>query len=167
MGCPPVIWKKQAGVTTCVPGAYGLVNFGQLRAVPLRGSPDLATIPPMATDDRDFANKVVMVVATAFIAAAIGLMLTRLPAIETFRSDFGAGNTPKKAAPGPDLELHTYKVQPGDVWWKVARDHSVSTRALLDRNGADISTPLVPGQNVIIPDDTPPAPTSSARVPPH
>jgi hypothetical protein len=118
-------------------------------------------------ENNDFANKVVMVAATLFIAAAIGLMVQRLPGIETFRPDFGGGNTPKKAAAGPDLTLHTYKVQAGDAWWKIARDHSVSTRALLDRNGADISTPLVPGQNVIIPDDTvppaPPASTGSAR----
>lgn len=106
-----------------------------------------------------------MVLAAVFLAGFVGLMLSRMPPIEVFSPDFNAGRTPGRGTPQSDIALHTYKVQSGDAWWKVARDHGVSTRALLDRNGADIGTPLVVGQNIMIPDEASPPSSSASSAP--
>jgi len=105
--------------------------------------------------------------AVVFIFAALALGYGRVKAGQTFLSDFGAGKELGVAeSHGESAEL-IYKVQPGDAWWKVARDHSVSTRALLEANGANIGTALVPGQNIHLPGagPTPPAATSGGAKP--
>ncbi|QZY55785.1 LysM peptidoglycan-binding domain-containing protein [Crassaminicella profunda] len=45
----------------------------------------------------------------------------------------------------------TYTVQSGDAFWKIAYEHGVSTKALLEANDMDENTIIYPGQNLIIP----------------
>lgn len=94
--------------------------------------------------------------AVVAIGAAVYLGYDRVKAYQTFDSDFGAGKELGKVNARWSSADLVYKVQPGDAWWKIARDHSVSTRALLEANGANIGTPLVPGQNIHLPGATPP-----------
>jgi membrane-bound lytic murein transglycosylase D len=89
--------------------------------------------------------------AVVFIGLAIALGLDRVKASQTFLSDFGAGKEIKNVEDHGGNAALVYKVQPGDAWWKVARDHEVTTRALLEANGAVVGTPLVPGQNIRLP----------------
>jgi hypothetical protein len=100
--------------------------------------------------------------AVVFIGAAVALGYGRITAGQTFLSDFSAGKelgTIENHAQAADL---IYKVEPGDTWGKIARDHQVSTRALLDANGANVATPLVPGQNIQLPGRTVPTAPASA-----
>ncbi len=102
--------------------------------------------------------------AVVFIGAAIALGYGRITAGQTFLSDFNAGKDRGTVEDHGQAEAFVYKVQPGDTWGKIARDHSVSTRALLEANGANVATELVPGQNIRLPGATvPTASASSAR----
>jgi LysM repeat protein len=90
-------------------------------------------------------------IAVVCIALALSLGWYRVKAYETFLPDFSngkeLGHVEQKAA----AQELIYKVQSGDAWWKIARDHNVSTRALLEANGANVGTELVPGQNIHLP----------------
>ncbi len=98
--------------------------------------------------------------AAIAIFAAIGLGWDRVKAWQVFEPDFANGKDRGMIEGKATDPSHIYKVQSGDVWWKVARDHNVSTRALLEANGANIGTELVAGQNIHLPGDT--VPTASA-----
>jgi len=93
--------------------------------------------------------------AVVFIGAAVYLYYDRVTADKTFMSDFGAGKELGHVEFKGEAANLVYKVQPGDTWWKVARDHEVSTRALLEANGANIGTPLSAGQNIHLPGAAP------------
>jgi hypothetical protein len=102
--------------------------------------------------------------AVIFIGAAVYLGYDRVMAARTFESDFGAGKELGHVSFKGEAANLIYKVEPGDTWWKVARDHDVSTRALLESNEANIGTSLTPGQNIHLPGAVPTAaPSSSAR----
>ncbi|QXM05324.1 muramidase family protein [Crassaminicella indica] len=45
----------------------------------------------------------------------------------------------------------TYTVQSGDVFWKIAYEHGVSTKALMKANNMDENTIIYPGQKLTIP----------------
>jgi spore germination protein YaaH len=96
----------------------------------------------------------------AMIAVVAGLYLgwDRVKAFEVFGSDFAEGKDRGHVNASMSSQELVYKVQTGDSWGKIARDHSVSTRALLDANGANIGTELVPGQNIHLPAAAPTAP---------
>jgi hypothetical protein len=98
--------------------------------------------------------------AVIFIAAAVYLGYGRVTAGQTFLSDFGAGKDLGHVEFKGEAANLVYKVQTGDTWWKVARDHDISTRALLESNGANIGTPLTPGQNIHLPGAAPSAATT-------
>jgi LysM repeat protein len=97
--------------------------------------------------------------AAVAIALVLGLGWDRVKAWQVFQSDFNEGKDRGTVTAKAASQELVYKVQAGDAWWKIARDHSVSTRALLDANGANIGTELVPGQNIHLPAST--APTAS------
>jgi len=103
--------------------------------------------------------------AVVGIFLALGLGWDRVKAGETFLPDFSNGKDLGHVDIKGEAQELIYKVQPGDEWWKVARDHNVSTRALLEANGANIGTPLTQGQNIHLPGATSPvaAPSSSAK----
>ncbi len=99
--------------------------------------------------------------AVIAIFLALGLGYDRVKAMDTFQADFGEGKDLSRVVNhGSRAEL-VYKVQPGDVWWKIARDHDISTRALLEANGADPSMSLTPGQNIRLPAATVPVAPSA------
>jgi hypothetical protein len=89
--------------------------------------------------------------AVVFIGAAVALGYGRVTAGQTFLSDFGAGKELGHVEFKGEAANLVYKVEQGDTWWKIARDHEISTRALLEANGADIGTSLTPGQNIHLP----------------
>jgi len=89
--------------------------------------------------------------AVVFIFAGLYLFYDRVTARRTFDADFGAGKELGTVYDKGQAAELIYKVQQGDAWWKIARDHGVSTRALLEANGANIGTALVPGQNIHLP----------------
>ena len=106
-------------------------------------------------------RKALTFIAVVFIALAISLAVGRVTAGQTFLEDFSAGKEIHTITDEQSNQTLVYKVQPGDAWWKIARDHQVSTRALLEANGADLSTPLSAGQNIHLPGWVPP-PSASA-----
>jgi len=54
----------------------------------------------------------------------------------------------------PSLLPHQYRVQPGDSLWSIARDHGMSVSELVDRNTLTADDPLLPGQIIIVADDS-------------
>jgi LysM domain len=92
------------------------------------------------------------------VIAAI-LFLARDKALwgQWFNPELSTGRELRTATDRPRDEALVYKVQPGDEWWKIAQAHSISTRALLEANGANVGTPLVTGQNIRLPGGTPAA----------
>ena len=46
----------------------------------------------------------------------------------------------------------TYAVQPGDSWYLLAREASITADALFAANGASTATALYPGQSICLPD---------------
>ena len=102
--------------------------------------------------------------AVVFIGASVALGYDRVKASQTFMPDFGAGKDLGHVNGTWSSEALVYKVQPGDAWWKIARDHSISTHALLDANGATLGTGLVPGQSIRLPGGTP-GPSSPSASP--
>lgn len=46
----------------------------------------------------------------------------------------------------------TYTVQSGDVFWKIAYEHGISTEDLMEANNMDENTIIYPGQALIIPE---------------
>jgi hypothetical protein len=98
--------------------------------------------------------------AVVFIGAAVALGAGRVMAWQTFLPDFAEGKDMHILEGKAQDQALVYKVQPGDTWGKVAMNHSLTTRALLDLNDANVTTPLVPGKNIFLP-----APKASAPAP--
>jgi hypothetical protein len=103
--------------------------------------------------------------AVIFIGLAVMLGWDKVKAFQTFQSDFSEGKDRGHIDGKMGAQELIYKVQPGDSWGKIAREHSVSTRALLEANAANIGTDLVPGQNIHLPGGTVPAAPASSSGP--
>jgi LysM repeat protein len=122
-------------------------------------------------EGREAVRKPLIVVASVCVVLALSLGWDRVKASETFLPTFSNGKELGHVDEKGQVQALIYKVEPGDAWWKIARDHDVSTRALLEANGANIGTQLVPGQNIKLPGATvpvaasPPSSASSGRAP--
>jgi hypothetical protein len=101
-------------------------------------------------------------IAIVCIFLAVGLGWDKVKAFQVFQSDFSEGKDRGQLYGKGEAQALIYKVEPGDTWGKIAREHSVSTRALLDANDANIGTELRPGQNIHLPGAAPVAPPASA-----
>ncbi len=103
--------------------------------------------------------------AMIFVVLALALGWDRVKAFQVFQSDFNEGKDRGHIEGKMVAEELVYKVQSGDTWGKIAREHSISTRALLEANGANIGTELLPGQNIHLPGAPVPAAPPSATHP--
>jgi hypothetical protein len=123
----------------------------------------LARIEPAMPEE---VRKPLTFLAIIFIGLAVLLGAGRVKAWQTFLPDFANGKDIGHIDEHPEAQELLYKVQPGDTWWKIAQEHSVSTRALLEANHADIGTSLSTGTNIHLPGGpvTPTSPASSAGV---
>jgi LysM domain len=118
----------------------------------------------------DEIRKPLMIMAAIFIFAMLALHSDKLTASRMFVFDVGKGKELGDISGRTGAAELIYKVEPGDQWATIARDHSVSTRALLEANGANIGTQLVPGTNINLPGAGPApggvAPPTTSRMAP-
>ena len=108
-------------------------------------------------------RKQLLFVAVILIAMVVSLGWNRVKAFETFLPTFSNGKELGHVDMTHADQNLIYKVQRGDAWWTIARDHNVSTRALLEANGANVGIELVAGQNIRLPGSTVPVASASAK----
>lgn len=78
----------------------------------------------------------------------------------TFASKWKSGSVVRNAPPKKRVEGSmganggTYVVRPKDSIWKIARQHDITTKALVEANRLDPRKPIKPGMKLIIPGRT-------------
>jgi hypothetical protein len=141
--------------STGAPGAVALFEpAGALPALPL---PDPTTAPEEPT---------------AFAAVPSALPATPVPAPPVPAPPAPAAETLPVAAevqtPAERVCAQRFTVRPGDYWIGLADGAQVALRDLLAANGATVSSPLYPGDEICLPAGarTPPSTTTTTAAPP-